>query len=58
MGDLQIVTRQYAGRGSKAHHPATLLANLVYGYSTGVFSSRKLEIALASEAKNWPLFHS
>ena len=43
--DLSNLTRQYAGRGSKAHHPATLLALLVYGYSTGVFSSRKLEMA-------------
>ncbi len=43
--DLSHLTRQYAGRGSKAHHPATLLALLVYGYSTGVFSSRKLEMA-------------
>ena len=43
--DLTNLTRQYAGRGSKAHHPATLLALLVYGYSTGVFSSRKLEMA-------------
>ena len=43
--DLSELTRQYAGRGSKAHHPATLLAILVYGYSTGVFSSRKLEMA-------------
>jgi transposase len=43
--DLSNLTRQYAGCGSKAHHPATLLAILVYGYSTGVFSSRKLEIA-------------
>ncbi|MBA3057506.1 MAG: transposase, partial [Rhodoferax sp.] len=43
--DLSRLTRQYAGRGSKAHHPATLLAILVYGYSTGVFSSRKLERA-------------
>ncbi len=43
--DLTSLTRQYAGRGSKAHHPATLLAILVYGYSTGVFSSRKLEMA-------------
>ncbi len=32
-------------RGSRAYHPATLLAMLVYGYSTGVFSSRKLEMA-------------
>lgn len=43
--DLSALTRQYAGRGSKAHHPATLLALLVYGYATGVFSSRKLERA-------------
>ncbi|MEO7401356.1 MAG: transposase, partial [Polaromonas sp.] len=43
--DLSKLTRQYAGRGSKAHHPATLLAILVYGYATGVFSSRKLERA-------------
>jgi transposase len=43
--DLSNLTRKYAGRGSKAHHPATLLAILVYGYATGVFSSRKLETA-------------
>jgi transposase len=43
--DLSNLTRQYAGRGSKAQHPATLLAILVYGYATGVFSSRKLERA-------------
>lgn len=43
--DISNLTRQYAGRGSKAHHPATLLAILVYGYATGVFSSRKLERA-------------
>ena len=43
--DLSRVTRQYAGRGSKAHHPATLLAILVHGYANGVFSSRKLERA-------------
>jgi transposase len=43
--DLSKLTRQYAGRGSKAHHPATLLAILVYGYCTGIFSSRKLEMS-------------
>jgi transposase len=43
--DLSNLTRQYAGRGSKAHHPATLLAILVYGYANNVFSSRKLERA-------------
>ena len=43
--DISNLTRQYGGRGSKAYHPATLLALLVYGYATGVFSSRKLERA-------------
>jgi transposase len=43
--DLSNLTRQYAGRGSKVHHSATLLAILVYGYATGIFSSRKLEMA-------------
>src|SRR5450830_2108335 len=43
--DLSNLTREYAGRGSKAYHPATLLAIIVYGYATGVFSSRRLETA-------------
>lgn len=43
--DLAELTRQYAGRGSAAHHPAVLLSLLVYGYANGVFSSRKIERA-------------
>lgn len=43
--DLSELTRQYAGRGSAAHHPAVLLALLVYGYASGVHSSRKIERA-------------
>lgn len=43
--DLSKLTRQYAGRGSAAYHPSVLLGLLVYGYATGVFSSRKLERA-------------
>jgi transposase len=43
--DLQELVRQYAGRGSDAHHPAVLLGLLIYGYSSGVFSSRKIERA-------------
>ena len=43
--DLSQLSRQYAGRGSKAHHPAVLLSLLIYGYATGVFSSRKIERA-------------
>src|SRR5512136_669050 len=43
--DLSQLTRRYTGRGSAAHHPSVLLALLVYGYATGVFSSRKIERA-------------
>jgi transposase len=43
--DLSALTRQYGGRGSAAHHPAVLLGLLVYGYASGVHSSRKIERA-------------
>jgi len=43
--DLSELTRQYAGRGSDAYHPGMLLGLLVYGYATGVHSSRKIERA-------------
>ncbi|CAI10611.1 transposase (plasmid) [Aromatoleum aromaticum EbN1] len=43
--DLSAMERAYAGRGSDAYHPATLLALLIYGYATGTFSSRKIERA-------------
>jgi transposase len=37
--DLRKLEGTYAGRGSKAYHPATMLALLFYGYATGVFQS-------------------
>jgi transposase len=43
--DLGGLESAYAGRGSAAYHPALLLSLLVYGYSTGVFSSRRIERA-------------
>jgi transposase len=43
--DLTALERAYAGRGSDAYHPATLLSLLIYGYATGTFSSRKIERA-------------
>ena len=43
--DLSEIERAYAGRGSEAYHPATLLSLLIYGYATGTFSSRKIERA-------------
>ena len=43
--DLSKLIRRYSGCGSSAYHPALMLALLVYGYATGVFSSRKIERA-------------
>src|SRR5712692_10587427 len=43
--DLSAMIRSYRGSGSAFYHPALLLSVLVYGYATGVFSSRKLERA-------------
>ncbi len=43
--DLSAMTRSYRSAGSASYHPALLLGILVYGYATGVFSSRKLERA-------------
>lgn len=43
--DLSALVRQYAGRGSEAHHPGTLLALLIYGNATGVHASRAIERA-------------
>ena len=43
--DLSELVRQYAGRGSDAHHPGTLLALFIYGYATGVHASRAIERA-------------
>src|SRR6202050_1888822 len=42
---LSARVRRCRGRGSGSSHPALLLGLLVYGYTTGVFSSRKLERA-------------
>jgi transposase len=43
--DLSELERAYAGRGSEAYHPATLLSLLIYGYATGTFASRRIERA-------------
>jgi transposase len=43
--DLRAMSQSYRGSGSASYHPAVLLSILVYGYATGVFSSRKLERA-------------
>lgn len=41
--DLRSLKASYSGRGSQPYNPEMLVALLFYGYSTGVFSSRKLE---------------
>ena len=44
--DISSIDKQYSGRsGKQAYNPKILLGLLFYGYSTGTFSSRKLENA-------------
>jgi transposase len=43
--DLSAMVKAYRGSGSASYHPSVLLGLLVYGYATGVFSSRRLERA-------------
>ena len=43
--DLRAMTGSYRGSGEASYHPRLLLGIIVYGYATGVFSSRKLERA-------------
>jgi len=43
--DLSAMRASYRGSGSASYAPSLLLGVLVYGYATGVFSSRKLERA-------------
>jgi transposase len=43
--DLGGMIGAYRGSGSAAHHPRMLLGVLIYGYATGMLSSRKLERA-------------
>ncbi|HEY5608459.1 MAG TPA: IS1182 family transposase [Alphaproteobacteria bacterium] len=43
--DLSALAGAYRGSGSASYHPSVLLGLLVYGYATGVFSSRALERA-------------
>ena len=41
--DTSAMSGAYRGSGSASYHPQLLLGILIYGYATGVFSSRKLE---------------
>jgi transposase len=41
--DLSVIYARYAPRGGEPYAPEILLGVLLYGYITGVFSSRKIE---------------
>jgi transposase len=43
--DLRSMIGSYRGSGEASYHPELLLGLIIYGYATGVFSSRKLERA-------------
>ena len=43
--DMQVMTASYRGSGKASYHPRLLLGLIIYGYATGVFSSRNLERA-------------
>ena len=43
--DLRAMTGSYRGSGEAGYHPRLLLGLIIYGYATGVFSSRNLERA-------------
>jgi transposase len=43
--DLSGLSRQYRGTGSDPYHPTVMLSLLIYGYATGVYSSRRIETA-------------
>lgn len=43
--DFHSVYNQYKGSGSAAYDPKMLLGLLFYGYATGIFSSRKIEVS-------------
>lgn len=43
--DLRAMTGGYRGSGEASYHPRLLLGLIIYGYASGVFSSRNLERA-------------
>ena len=53
--DLRAMSGSYRGSGSASYHPRMLLGILVYGYATGVFSSRKLERATYKDSGGVPV---
>ena len=46
--DIASILKKYKGGGTSAYHPKLLLKVLIYGYLSNIYSSRKLEQAVAS----------
>ena len=47
--DISSVTSRYNGGGSTAYHPAMMIKILIYAYSQGIYSSRRMERGLKSD---------
>jgi transposase len=47
--DISPITNNYNGGGSTAYHPAMMLKVLIYAYSQGMYSSRRIEKGLKSD---------
>ena len=47
--DLNSIVGEYSGGGSTAYHPAMMLKALIYAYSQGIYSSRRIERCLISD---------
>lgn len=47
--DLNSIVGEYTGGGSTAYHPAMMLKILIYAYSQGIYSSRRIEQGLMSD---------
>jgi transposase len=47
--DTQSIEDRYSSLGQKSYHPKTLLKLLIYGYSSGVVSGRKIAVKCESD---------
>ena len=47
--DMSKIYNQYTSRGARAYDPRMLLSLMVYGYTQGIVSSRKIEAATHSD---------
>src|ERR1700722_18406805 len=47
--DTQSIEQQYSFKGQKSYHPKILLKLLIFGYSTGVVSGRKIATKCESD---------